>query len=89
MTENDVATAVALKAQIDAIQAVQASIAEAGSAATIGVLGGTGNLDAPASKLGLALGDGEYDTQCANAKTALSTALADALTAAQAALTAL
>jgi copper homeostasis protein CutC len=89
MTESDVATADALKAQIDEITTVQAAIAATGSKGAIAVLDSTGANAANAAALTLALGATEYANQCANAVTALSTALASAKTTAQDALTAL
>ena len=88
MTPTNLAAGIVLKAQIDAIDDAQAKNAIAGITAKIVVTDNAGVTILGESRLTEALG-ANYATECANALTALNTALANADTAANAALTAL
>lgn len=88
-TDQDLATGNQLKAQLDAINDAQAKIAVAGAAVKIVVVDGEGKTVAGANALITALGANGYNTECADALTALNAALTTAETAAQAAFAAL
>lgn len=87
MTDQNLATGIALKKQLDAINAAQASIAAVGSAAAPSIVNGD-ITTVSNTLLRTALG-ADYATVVAASKTSLSTALGTAETAAQSAYDAL
>jgi hypothetical protein len=89
MDDQELASGNALKKQIDAITAAQASNAIAGAKAAVSMLDAAGNTTLTPELLKVALGDDGYATLIASVLVSLNTALGDAKTTAQTAYAAL
>lgn len=89
MDAEDLVTGTALKKKSDKIAAMQTVIAAAGTKAQVIIVDANNNQIVSAHELAEVLGDTAYNTQGANAKTAMSTALASAKSTADTAFAAL